>query len=252
MDIICTKDYDAMSRYAADRIEEQITEKKGLVLGLATGTSPLGIYEYLAKDYAQNKISLKDVLGFNLDEYEGLKKTHEQSFFSYLKKNLIEITDFREEHLHVLNGDAEDISLECKNYEKKIEQAGGIDLQILGLGGTGHIGFNEPADFFPTISHSVELDEKTIQANARFFDSPEEVPKHAVTMGIGTIMKAKKLILVVSGKNKAEIIYQALFGQVTPMIPASILQFHQDVTVICDEDAGTVIREKGKIENETI
>lgn len=246
MRIICTKDYDAMSRYAADRIEKEIMKKRGVVLGLATGTSPLGIYRNLAEDYSGNKISLKETYGFNLDEYKGLGREHKQSFYYYLKKNLLETTDFQKQHLHILNGNAENMDLECEEYEERIKQAGGIDIQILGLGGTGHIGFNEPDDFFPDICHTIRLEEKTIQANARFFDSPLEVPEYAITMGIGTIMRAKKIIMTVSGRGKADILYQALFGPVTPRVPASILQFHPDLTVICDEESCFVIKRKGK------
>ena len=241
MRLIQTKDYDTMSEYAANIIKQQIREKENTVLGLATGSSPAGIYKNLVKACEEGSLSMEKVMGFGLDEYMGIEKSCKQSFYSYLMKNLVEGTNFRKENLHVLDGMADDIQQSCNEYEDKINRAGGIDLQILGIGETGHVGFNEPDVFFSDIPHCVRLEEETRRANSRFFDSLMEVPEFALTMGIGTIMRARKILMVVSGFSKASVLEKMIYGRVTPQVPASILQFHRDVTVIADEAASSVL-----------
>lgn len=250
MRLVEVEDYREMSRLAADMVEREVICRENTVLGLATGSSPLGIYRCLAEDFQKGRISFRGVKGFNLDEYVGLERGDEQSFYAYLKKNLVDPTDFCETNLHVLDGMAENLVEACEKYEKELALAGGIDLQLLGIGGDGHIGFNEPCGYFPRVAHETRLDEKTVQDNARFFVSAEAVPKSAVTMGIGTIMRARKILLVVSGASKAGILCRAVTGRVEPCVPASILQFHMDCTVIGDREAMMELRGKGvKIEN---
>lgn len=237
MKLLCAEDYDRMSRMAADLIEQEIRENAGLILGLATGSSPFGIYQCFQKDYREHKISFQEVQGFQLDEYAGLDRENEQSFGCYLQKNLVETTDFRRENLHLIDGCAEDSETECKRYEKELQSTGGVDLQILGLGNDGHVGFNEPGEYFSGTVHITRLTQETVDANARFFRSKEEVPKSAYTMGIGTILRARKIFLIVSGASKAGILREAVCGNITPKVPASILQFHTDCTVIGDKAA---------------
>lgn len=244
MKVITCKDYETMSQKAADDVAQDLREKPGLVLGLATGSSPLGIYRCLADLVRQESISCSRATGFQLDEYCGLTPDHPQSFHHYLKEHLLNVTDFREEHLHGLNGTATDWKSACISYEEQISAAGGIDLLILGLGQTGHIGFNEPDNVFPVHTHRVKLEKETIRSNARFFDSPEQVPRAALTMGIGTIMGARKIILLVNGRGKAGILKDVLTGSVKPQIPASILRFHQNVTVYADEEAMSAVTEE--------
>lgn len=242
--LIITKDYEEMSSMAADVVMEQVRQNNKSVIGLATGSSPLGMYQCLARAWKSGHISLTEIHGYNLDEYQGLAKSNPQSFYHYLKTNLVDTTDFQEQNLHVLDGMCEDTDSVCADYEKDIRDAGGLDLQLLGLGETGHIGFNEPDTSFPRYTHQVKLEEKTIMANARFFTSPDQVPHFALTMGVGTIMSSRKILLMVSGSPKAAILYQVLFGEVKPSVPASILQFHPDVTIIADEDASRIVRDK--------
>lgn len=237
MKIIGTKDYEHMSQAAAEIIIEKIKEKPDMVLGLATGASPLQTYRCLAQRYQEGSLSLKQVSAFNLDEYAGLPKTHEQSFYHYIKENLISQTDLQEENVHVLHGMAEDAELECKAYEERIAQLGGIDIQLLGIGLDGHIGFNEPDHIFSMTAHVSNLEEETRQANAKYFSRLEEVPKKAMTMGIGTIMQAEALLLLVSGREKAVVLAQALYGPINPQLPASIVQIHHNCTVVVDEPA---------------
>lgn len=236
MKIIETDNYEEMSRLAADHVEAEVVSCPHLVLGLAAGSTPRRMYEFLGQGYRERGVSYRAVQGFNLDEYYGLSKEHPQSFYQYLTRYLAGGTDFQEENLQVLDALAPDIGKECREFEKKIELAGGIDLQILGLGNTGHIGFNEPDAAFPRHSHCVKLKEETVKANAKYF-SGGEVPRYAMTMGVGTIMQARQIIMLVSGKEKAGILKKVLCGQVTPQVPASILQFHRECTVIADSEA---------------
>lgn len=237
MRIIKTEDYAEMSKIAANIIAAQIVLKPNCVLGLATGSSPIGTYKELIKKYENGDVDFSDVTTVNLDEYKGLPRTNDQSYYYFMNENLFNHINIDKARTHVPNGMEEDEKVESENYEALIKEVGGIDLQLLGIGHNGHIGFNEPADQFDKETHCVDLTESTIQANKRFFKSADDVPKQAYTMGIGTIMTAKKILVVVSGADKASIVKKALTGPVTPSVPASILQMHPDVTVVCDAAA---------------
>ena len=232
MNYIEVDNYDELSRKAAAIITSQIILNPKSVLGLATGSSPLGTYECLIKAYENNDIDFSKVISVNLDEYVGLKGDDDQSYRYFMDKNLFSKINIRRENTFVPNGCAEDFSKECREYDAGIERLGGIDIQLLGIGLDGHIGFNEPDEAFTKETHLVDLDKSTIEANSRFFASIEDVPKKAITMGMGGIMNAKKVLLIANGKNKEEIVHKAFFGPITPKIPASILQLHNDVTVI--------------------
>lgn len=237
MKIYKVKNYDEMSRKAANIIAAQIITKPDSVLGLATGSTPVGTYKYLVEKYNNGDLDFSEVKTANLDEYKGLTKDSEQSYYYFMYSNLFQHVNIDMNQTNIPNGMADDPEAECSRYEDVIRGLGGVDLQVLGLGHDGHIGFNEPSDIFESRTHCVDLVEMTIEANKRFFSSIEEVPRQAFTMGIGTIMKSKKIIFAVSGKDKAAILKEALYGPVTPKVPASILQFHPDVIVIADEDA---------------
>lgn len=239
MRIVIAKDYREMSRMAADHIEQLVNADPECVLGLATGSTPLGLYADLVKDYEAGKVSFKDVTTFNLDEYCGLDGTHDQSYRYFMNENLFDKVDIDLDATHVPAGLGGDLDAEGKRYDEAILDAGGIDLQLLGLGHNGHIGFNEPCDEFPKGTHVVELTESTISANSRLFDSIDEVPRKAITMGIGTIMAARSVLVVASGADKADIVKEAFLGPVTPEVPASILQFHPEALVIVDAEAGS-------------
>lgn len=213
--------------------------KPDSVLGLATGSTPIGTYKYLKQMYSDGLISFSRVTTFNLDEYIGLDETSDQSYIYFMKQELFNHVDMNAHKIHIPSGITADVTLECKRYETSIRQAGGIDLQLLGIGRNGHIGFNEPDLKFEASTHLVALDEDTIKANARFFESEDEVPKTAISMGIKTIMHAKKIVLLASGKEKASTIYQMVYGDIHPELPASVLQIHPDVTVILDEAAAS-------------
>lgn len=227
-----TETYEMMSRKAANIISAQIISKPDCVLGLATGSTPLGIYKQLIQWYNKGDLDFKDVTSVNLDEYLGLAGTHEQSYRYYMNKNLFEQVNINLARTFVPNGKAQDINAECSAYDKRIKDMGGIDLQLLGIGEDGHIGFNEPDDSFVKATHVVDLHESTISANSRFFESADEVPRQAITMGMVSIMQAKKILLVANGEKKREILKKAFEGPITPQIPASILQLHSDITVI--------------------
>lgn len=237
MIIYRAKDYKDMSRKAANIISAQVIMKPNCTLGLATGSTPLGIYDQLTEWYKKGDLDFSTVHSVNLDEYRGLPKENDQSYYYFMHKNLFDRVNIRPENTNVPNGMEPDAEKECRRYEKLIADLGGIDLQLLGLGHNGHIGFNEPGEAFEKETHCVDLQERTIEANKRFFDSADEVPRQAYTMGIKTIMQAKKILVAVSGEDKAEIVKKAFFGPVTPTVPASILQMHNDVTVVADEAA---------------
>ena len=241
MRIIRAKDYDDMSRKAANIIAAQVIMKPDCVLGLATGSTPIGTYKELIKAYENGDLDFSLVKTANLDEYRGLEKTNDQSYDYFMKDNLFNHININFENLNIPNGEKPDAEEECARYEAVVKALGGQDLQLLGMGHNGHIGFNEPADEFPKETHCVDLQESTIQANKRFFEKVEDVPTQAYTMGIGTIMQAKKILVVASGADKAEIVKKAFFGPITPQVPASILQLHPDVTVVVDEAAGSLI-----------
>ena len=243
MEFIIADSYEDMSRRAADVIAARMQAKPNVVLGLATGTTPIGLYADLVADYEGGKLSFADVTTFNLDEYRGLAPEHDQSYRYFMQQNLFDHVDIERANTHVPDGANPDADAVGEEYEDLIAQAGGIDLQLLGLGPNGHIGFNEPEDTFPKATHVVDLTESTIQANSRLFDSIDEVPRQAYTMGIGTIMAAREILVVVNGAGKADIVREAFFGPVTPQVPASILQFHPNVTVIVDAEAGARCRD---------
>ena len=237
MRIYREKDYDAMSRRAATIIAAQIVAKPDCVLGLATGSSPVGTYKNLVAWNKQGDISFKEVRSVNLDEYYGLSGDHDQSYRYFMQTNLFDHVDIVPENTNVPNGLAQDPAAEGERYEALVASLGYADLQLLGMGRNGHIGFNEPCGEFPLITHLVDLTESTIEANARFFASADDVPKQALTMGIGTIMHARSILVVASGADKAEAVRKTVNGPVTPEVPASILQLHPNVTIIGDEAA---------------
>lgn len=237
MNIIRAKDYQDMSRKAANIISAQIIMKPDCVLGLATGSTPVGTYRQLIEWYEKGDLDFSRVSTVNLDEYRGLAHTDPQSYYYFMQENLFDHVNIDKTATHVPDGTNPDAADACVKHEQIIKSLGGIDLQLLGLGNNGHIGFNEPGAAFEKETHLVDLAESTIRANARFFTSIDEVPKQAYTMGIRTIMQAKKILVVVSGESKADIVSRAFFGPVTPEVPASILQMHPDVTVVCDEAA---------------
>lgn len=237
MKVYLAKDYDGMSRKAANLLSAQVTLNPSCVLGLATGSTPIGTYKVLIERCKHGDLDFSNVRSINLDEYVGLSPEHDQSYRYFMQTNLFDHINIKRENTHVPNGLAADLDEECRRYNEVIHQLGPIDLQVLGMGHNGHIGFNEPADHFPLETHSVTLAQTTIDANARFFSSVDEVPRQALTMGIQTIMQAKKVLVVVSGADKAEIVKKAFTGPVTPEVPASILQMHPDVTIVGDEPA---------------
>lgn len=244
--IVVVEDYDEMSKRAAVIVAAQVTMKPKSVIGLATGSTPEGMYQALADMYEQSGVDFSESKSYNLDEYYPIDPKNEQSYYSYMEKNLFSKVNFDEENTHVPNGSGENVQIICEAYDTAIEDEGGIDLQVLGIGNNGHIGFNEPDIYFEAGTHLVELDEGTIQANARFFKTIDEVPTQAISMGIQTIMHAKKIIMLGSGENKAEIIDDMLFGTIDPKIPASILQLHNDVTLILDKKAAAKILKRLK------
>lgn len=248
MKIIEAADYNTLSRKAANIISAQVILFPRSVLGLATGSTPVGIYHQLIDWYQKGDLDFSEVTTVNLDEYCGLLPEHPQSYHTYMKENLFSQVNLDPEKTFLPNGLADDIDAECRRYDKLIGSLGGIDLQLLGLGNTGHIGFNEPDDSFDKMTHKVTLKEKTRSDNARFFNSMEEMPQSAVTMGIKAIMQAKKILLVVSGAKKAVILEKALYGPVTPEIPASILQLHPNVTVVADSAAMRLIHTERRME----
>lgn len=231
------KDPAEAGKLAADLFETVIQTKPACVIGLATGSTPLPLYRELIQREKDGKIDFTRVRSANLDEYKGLAPDHPQSYRRFMQENLFDHIAIKPENTIVPDGLAEDVDAMCAAYEKKIEEWGGVDLQLLGIGHDGHIGFNEPSDHFPVMTHEQELEEITRQANKRFFNSIDEVPTAAFTMGIGTVMAAKKIVMIVTGADKKEILRQSFWGPVTPAVPASILQFHPDVTLICDEAA---------------
>lgn len=249
MQLIQAKDYDDMSRKAANIISAQVILKPDCVLGLATGSTPLGTYANLIDWYKKGDLDFSQVSSVNLDEYRGLPADNDQSYRYFMKTNLFDQVNIDQSKTYVPNGMEKDSDKACRDHDEIIQELGGIDLQLLGLGLNGHIGFNEPADEFPKGTHCVDLTQSTIEANSRFFASIEEVPTQAYTMGIQNIMLAKKILIIASGANKAEIIAKAFLGPVTPEVPASILQMHPDVTLVADEAAlSAYLKQKSEME----
>ena len=237
VNLIKAADPKEVGKLAADLFEALIRTKPACVIGLATGSTPLPLYRELIAREKVGKIDFTRVRSANLDEYKGLAPDHPQSYRRFMQENLFDHISIKPENTIVPDGLAEDVQAMCEAYERKIEAWGGVDLQLLGIGHDGHIGFNEPADHFPGMTHEVELTAMTRDANKRFFASLDEVPTAAFTMGIGTVMAARKIVMVVTGADKHDILMKSFFGPVTPEVPASILQFHPDVTVICDAAA---------------
>ena len=236
MNYIVVNNYEQLSNKAADLIAAQILVKPTCVLGLATGSSPVGTYKRLIEDNKSGKLDFSTVTSVNLDEYVGLDGTNDQSYRYFMNTNLFDHVNIDKAKTFVPNGCATDLKAEGEAYDTMIKELGGIDLQLLGIGLDGHIGFNEPDDYFTGPTHEVKLDESTIQANARFFQSKEEVPTTAITMGMRSIMQAKKVLLIANGAKKKAIVEKAFFGPIDPRVPASILQLHPDVTVIFSEN----------------
>ena len=237
MRIYVGEDYKGMSRKAANIISAQIILKPDSVMGLATGSTPIGIYDQLVKWYEKGDLDFSSVVSINLDEYKGLSGDNDQSYRYFMNKHLFDRINIKKENTYVPNGLEPDSKKACQEYNDIIEKFGGIDMQLLGLGHNGHIGFNEPGEAFEKETLCVDLTKSTIEANKRFFEREEDVPKQAYTMGIKSIMQAKKIIIVVSGKDKADIVKKAFLGPVTPEVPASVLQLHNDVTLVGDKEA---------------
>lgn len=228
--------YEELSRKAANLISAQVLSKPDCVLGLATGSSPVGAYKVLIERCAKGDLDFSEVTTVNLDEYVGLDGTNDQSYRYFMNKNLFDHINIHKNKTFVPNGLAEDYNAECEEYDARVKVLGGIDLQLLGIGFDGHIGFNEPDSCFTKATHVVDLHESTIQANARFFENEADVPRQAVTMGMMCIMQARKVVLIANGAGKKDIVEKAFFGPITPEVPASILQLHPDLTVIYSEN----------------
>ena len=236
MKLIETANYEKLSRSAANLISAQVILKPDSVLGLATGSSPLGTYRQLITWYEKGDVDFDKVISVNLDEYVGLSTKDAQSYRHFMNENFFDHINIRPENTFVPDGCAKNLDAACKAYDAHIEAVGGIDLQLLGIGLDGHIGFNEPDDVFVKNTHVVTLDPSTIRANARFFENEAQVPRRAITMGMVSIMQAKKIVLIANGAAKRDILEKAFFGPITPRIPASILQLHPDITVIYTEN----------------
>ncbi len=236
MNFITVKNYDELSKKAANIIAAQVISKPCSVLGLATGSTPVGTYKKLAEYNKAGDVDFSCVTSVNLDEYQGLKGDNDQSYRYFMNNNLFKYINIDINKTFVPDGCAPDLAEEGKRYDELIKSLGGIDIQLLGIGLDGHIGFNEPDDVFTAETHEVELDPSTIEANARFFASKDDVPTKAITMGMMSIMQAKKVLLIANGKNKKDIVEKSFFGPITPQVPASILQLHPDVTVIFSEE----------------
>ena len=241
MNVLIYENEEQIGIAAGNYMCGQVLQKPDSVLGLATGSTPLKPYGQMIELYKKGVVDFSSVTTFNLDEYVNLDIKDKNSYHSFMHENLFDHINIPEESINFLNGNAEDLEQECKDYEQKIKNAGGIDIQLLGIGSNGHIAFNEPADCFQRWSHVVTLKESTVQDNSRFFNSIEEVPTQAVTMGIGSIMQAKKILIIALGANKAKAIKQLIDGNVTPMYPASVLQFHTDVTLMLDKAAASLL-----------
>ncbi|MFW6006760.1 MAG: glucosamine-6-phosphate deaminase [Bacillota bacterium] len=241
MRIIVKKNYQEMSKQAALQTASQIRLKPDSVLGLATGSTPKGMYQELIKMYQKDELDFSRVTTFNLDEYYDISPDNPQSYHYYMYNNFFKHINIKPENYHLLDGTVDDVEKECNQYDEKIRESGGIDLQVLGIGPNGHIGFNEPGEQLNVTTHLVDLAEETIQANSRFFNSTREVPKQALTVGIATILKADRIILLASGKNKAEAIKKTVSKNVTTRVPSSLLQTHPDITLILDKKAASLI-----------
>ena len=240
MNIVVVKDYNEMSAKAFELIKAVVTENPKAVLGCATGSTPLGLYDAMIRDHRENGTSYKDIMTVNLDEYMGLDKENEQSYAYFMRKNLFDHIDIKLENTHIENGMASDAQAECDRYNALLAEHS-PDVQILGLGSNGHIAFNEPGTSFDSVTHAVDLTESTIKDNSRLFSSEDEVPRRAFTMGLKNIMAAKKIVVLANGGNKAKAVHGLVCGAITEDVPASILRMHSDCTLICDEAAASLL-----------
>jgi len=237
VEVVVTDDYQALSRVAAQEIVAEIQRKPDIVLGLATGVTPVGLYRELVRRYRLGDVDFSRVCTFNLDEYYPIHPNHPQSYYHFMNEHLFSQVNLRPENTHIPNGLAEDVVFECRRYEEEIARCGGVDVQILGIGRNGHIGFNEPGTELGSTTQLVKLAEETIEVNSRFFPRKEDLPRHAISMGIKTIMRARKILLLATGDAKAKILAASLQGPVTSAVPASVLQLHPSLTVIADREA---------------
>ncbi len=237
MKLIKAENYETMSKEVARQVISRIKENPKLNLGLATGSTPIGLYKNLIEDHRENGTSYKQIHTFNLDEYIGIPRKDPNSYHYFMRKNLFDHIDIALDQTHIPNGTANGLEAECQSYESMIKEQGGIDLQILGIGQNGHIGFNEPGTPFDSRTHVIKLAESTIKANSRFFDSLDDVPTRAITMGIASIMESKEIFLLISGASKAEALARLMNGEVSEDFPASVLKNHQNITIFADEEA---------------
>lgn len=231
------KDYDAVSAAAAEVIKNEMLKNDHIVLGLATGSTPIGMYRILADFCKKGEISFKNARSFNLDEYVGIPVDHPESYHSFMKKYLFDHVDFRKGAAILPYTDGKKPSEDCRQYDLMVKDAGGIDIQVLGIGGNGHIAFNEPDSKFIEETHIAQLDERTIIDNSRFFSHIDEVPKSAITVGMGVIMRARRILMLATGRNKADAVRRMVHGEISPQLPASVLRLHRDVLLLCDEEA---------------
>ena len=241
MKIVVAKNYEELSKVAANEMAEVVKSNPKAILGLATGGSPIGMYKELIRMNKEGEIDFSNITTVNLDEYVGLSGDHPQSYRYFMNENLFNHININKDNTYVPNGLAENIEEECKNYDNKIAQLGGTDIQLLGIGNNGHIAFNEPDENLVSGTHLTNLTQDTIEANARFFDSIDEVPKTALTMGLGGIMKSKKILVIASGESKAEAVKAMLSGKISTNMPVSMLQMHRDVTLVIDEAAAKLL-----------
>ncbi|HPA94061.1 MAG TPA: glucosamine-6-phosphate deaminase [Petrotogaceae bacterium] len=239
MKILVCKDYEELSRKSAEIIVSQVNQKKDSVLGLATGGTPVGMYQELVKSYREGKVDFGKVITFNLDEYYGVDPKNVNSYHYYMNTNFFDHVNIDRKSINIPNGMSKDIEKECREYDEKIQSLGGIDLQILGVGLNGHIGFNEPARELMSTTHITDLTKETINANARFFEDISQVPTKAITVGMATILRSKKIVVLINGKNKSKIFEKITGKKITTQIPATLLQLHPDVTIVVDEQAAT-------------
>ncbi len=244
MEVIILKDYDSISKKGAEIVIEAVNAKSDLVLGLATGSTPLGMYKEIIDSFNAGEVDLSNVTTFNLDEYCGLFPEHPQSYNYYMHTNLFKHVNIDPDKINLPNGMAKDFNEECRSYDEKIRRVGGIDLQVLGIGVNGHIGFNEPGTDYGSETQIVKLAKETIEANSRFFENVGDVPTTAISMGLKSIMRSKRILLLASGNNKASAIFNTIKGPVDPQVPASILQLHPDVIIVLDREAADLLMEE--------
>lgn len=244
MKLYRAENYEHMSRKGANIVSAQVIMKPDCTLGLATGSTPVGMYRQLISWYEKGDLDFSEVRSINLDEYVGLKPDDKNSYRYFMNDNLFDHVNIDKANTHVPNGMAGDIQAECDRYNGLLRQNGGLDMQVLGIGRNGHIGFNEPGDAFEKETCCIALTQSTLDANARYFDSVDAMPHKAITMGIKSIMQSKSILLLVSGENKAEALYNSFWGPVTPKVPASILQLHNNVTIVADDAALTLVDKK--------